>query len=155
MSWLRYAAERRTRGIDLFAYIAGLLLLIVAAGKLHMILGEAKILRSADPIFQVEVRYLYCIAAAFELTTALFCFVWRGSSFTVGVIAWFATIVLVYRFGFWWVGDQKPCSCLGSWTSGLGISTESADVIAKSVLAYLLIGSYGSMFVLRRGSNSV
>ena len=40
------------------------------------------------------------------------------------------------------MGWHKPCGCLGNLTDALGISPETADTVAKVLLAYLLIGSY-------------
>ena len=50
--------------------------------------------------------------------------------------------------GLWYLGWQRPCSCLGNLTDTLHISPHVADVAMKIVLAYLLVGSYGGLLCL-------
>jgi hypothetical protein len=48
------------------------------------------------------------------------------------------------------VGYHKPCSCLGNLTDALHIPPPMADTAMKIILAYLLIGSYATLFWLWR-----
>jgi len=66
------------------------------------------------------------------------------------IYAALATSFLVYRIGLVLVGYYRPCSCMGSLTEELHISPEIADMAMKIILAYLLIGSYGSLIWLWR-----
>jgi len=86
-----------------------------------------------------------------ELVVALVCLVSRRTlAIKAGLIAWLATSFLIYRLGLVWVVYQKPCSCLGNLTDALHISPQIADTAMKIILAYLLIGSYATLFSLWR-----
>ena len=68
----------------------------------------------------------------------------------MGLVVWLATSFLVYRIGLVWVGYKKPCPCLGNLTDALHIPPQTADTAMKIILAYLLIGSYATLFWLWR-----
>jgi hypothetical protein len=65
-------------------------------------------------------------------------------------LAWLSTSFLIYRFGLVWAGYHKPCPCLGNLTDALHIPPQTADTAMKIILAYLLIGSYATLFWLWR-----
>lgn len=83
----------------------------------------------------------------FELTVALVCFFANRMAAQVGLLAWLATNLVVYRLGLIWLG-QKPCSCLGNLTDALHIPPQIADTTMKIILGYLLLGSYTTLFWL-------
>jgi len=85
-----------------------------------------------------------------ECIIALVCFFSRWLELKAGLLAWLATSFLFYRLGLIWVGYHKPCSCLGNLTDALHIAPQTADTAMKIVLAYLLIGSYATLFWLWR-----
>jgi hypothetical protein len=85
-----------------------------------------------------------------ELVVAMLCFFSRSIQLAVSCVAWLATNFLLYRFGFAWMGYHKPCSCLGNLTDALHIPPQTADTAMKIILAYLLIGSYATLFWLWR-----
>jgi hypothetical protein len=85
-----------------------------------------------------------------EIVTALICFINRRPALSLGLVAWLSTNFVFYRIGLVWVGWHKPCSCLGNLTDALHISPQTADTVMKIILAYLLIGSYASLFWLWR-----
>ena len=55
-----------------------------------------------------------------------------------------------YRIGLWWIGWQKPCSCLGNLTDALHISPQVADNVMKGLLAFMLIGSVSLLILHQR-----
>jgi hypothetical protein len=83
-----------------------------------------------------------------ELGVASVCLFARATKIALTLVAWLATIFVLYRVGLFLVGYHKPCSCLGNLTDALHISPEMADAAMKVVLGYLLIGGYGSIFWL-------
>ena len=101
-----------------------------------------KLLTVVDPIVGIPFKYLM-LAAVAELPIAAVCLFAKANRLATVLVAWLASIFLVYRLGLWWIGWKKPCGCLGNLTDTLGISPHTADVIIKGLLAYLLIGSYG------------
>jgi hypothetical protein len=129
-----------------FIRSAGILLIITSAAKLISAGGSANILQNLDPVLSISFRQLFLIAGIFELTVALVCLFVKMVNVRLGLVAWLATNLLLYRMALWWVGYQKPCSCLGNLTDAIHISPPVADNLMKGALAYLLIGSYGILF---------
>ena len=128
-----------------FIVSAGILLLLTATAKLASGFGNARVLQIYDPFFRIPFRYLLLGAGTVELIVAFVCLIYRPIGLRAILIAWLATNFLVYRFGLLWIGYQKPCGCLGNLTDALHISPKTADFGMKSVLAYLLIGSYATL----------
>jgi hypothetical protein len=48
------------------------------------------------------------------------------------------------------MGWHRACNCLGNFTDAIHVSPQIADNVMKGVLAYLLIGSYATLFWLWR-----
>jgi hypothetical protein len=71
------------------------------------------------------------------------------------LVAWLATSLLAYRIGLVAVGYHRPCPCLGNLTDALHIPPQIADTAMKIILAYLLIGSYATLFWLWRQHRKV
>jgi len=85
-----------------------------------------------------------------EVVVATVCFFNRSIQLAVSLVAWLATSFLFYRIGLARMGYHKPCSCLGNLTDALHIAPQTADTAMKFILAYLLVGSYGTLFWLWR-----
>lgn len=136
--------------LRIFFLLAGFILLIAASGKIGSANGHAPILRNLDPVFAVPFREVLFFVATLEIAVAMFCFFSRRPGLKAGLIAWLATGMVVYRLGLIWIGYSKPCSCMGNITDALHIPPQVADNIVKIILAYLLIGSYATLFWLWR-----
>ena len=136
--------------IRLFLYSAGAILLLTAAAKFISSLGHGRILLTADPLIALPFRELFLIACVIEAIAALTCFFSRQPWLSAGLVAWLATSLVAYRFGLWKIGWHKPCSCLGNLTDALHIPPQTADTAMKIILAYLLVGSYATLFWLWR-----
>jgi hypothetical protein len=133
-----------------FPYSAAVLLVITAVAKLASAFGAAPILHVRDPILPWSNRWVFCLAAALELTVVLVCFSKKNRQVKSGTIAWLATMFLLYHLGLWFVNYPKPCDCLGGLTDALHISQATSGNIAKGILAYLLIGSYACLLHIWR-----
>jgi hypothetical protein len=131
-----------------FIFSAGLLLLVTAMAKFISASGSAKILITIDPIFAISFRYVLVLVGICELVIVIVCFFGKRLGLQAGLVAWLATSFLAYRFCLVWLGYHKPCSCLGNLTDALSIPPQIADNAMKFILAYLLIGSYASLFWL-------
>lgn len=129
-------------------YTASVLLLLASLSKLVSAAGNAAILHERDPILGLQYRYLFCLAGILELQVALVGFTQRPIGFRTGLIAWVASIVTAYRLGLFWIGYQGHCRCLGDFTDALHIRPQTTDTAMKIILAYLLIGSYATLFWL-------
>jgi len=130
----------------LFIRSAGGLLLVTALAKLVSALGTAQILQSADPIFQMSFRHVFWIAGAIELAVALVCLLGRNILLQSALLAWLATDFFLYRLGLVLTDYHRPCPCLGNLTDALHISPGIADNSMKVALAYIVIGSYLTLF---------
>ena len=133
-----------------FVVGAGVILAITGIAKVWSGMGNAKFLSVADPITGVQFRLLLVVVGVVELVIALVCFFSKGHKLPLWLAAWLATNFVLYRFGLWWMDWHRPCSCLGNLTDALRISPQLADNIMKLALAYLLLGSYASLFWLWR-----
>jgi hypothetical protein len=84
------------------------------------------------------------------MLVALMCFFCRRILLPVGLVAWLATSFLAYRICLVLVGYHRPCNCMGGLTDALHIPPQVADAVMKSILAYLLAGSYATLIWLWR-----
>lgn len=125
-----------------FLKSSAVVLTVTGLAKVFAATGPARALDVPGPILGLSFRHLLLLVGLVELLIAFFCVFTEKRSLSVAAIAWLSTNFLLYRMGLWWMGWHKPCGCLGNLTDALRISPETADLIAKVLLAYLLIGSY-------------
>jgi hypothetical protein len=137
-----------SRWIRLFIRSAGVLLIITATAKFVSTGGSARILQNPDPVLSIPFRHVFWFVGAIEIITAVVCLFGKSIRLQAGLVAWLATNFALYHLGLLLVGYQKPCSCLGNLTDVLHISPKVADTAMKIILAYLLIGSYATLFWL-------
>lgn len=140
----------RRKPINIFLRSASALLVVAAIAKLVSSAGSARIMQNPDPILAIPFRHVFWIVGGIELVIAMVCIFDKRIEIKAGLVAWLATSFLVYRIGLILVGYHKPCSCLGNLTDALHIPPQTADMAMKIILAYLLIGSYASLFWLWR-----
>ena len=85
-----------------------------------------------------------------ELVIAGICLFGKGIKLRTSLLAWLASTFVAYRLDLGWIGYQKRCPCLGNLTDALHVSPQTADTAMKIILAYLLLGSYATLFWLWR-----
>ncbi|MPN20332.1 hypothetical protein SDC9_167710 [bioreactor metagenome] len=129
-----------------FVASAGVALAITGLGKLSIAFGSAGWLSSSDPISGLPIGSLLLTVGTLELMLCALCFVKLNQTSTLFLITWLASSFLLYRIGLWWIGWQSPCNCFGSLTSFLQVPPSLADAVARGLLVYLLLGSYGLLF---------
>ena len=149
-----FFGDKREKWIKWFIISTGSILCVTGLVKIISIHGDAKILELSDPIFQISFRHLMSVTGNLELIISAFCFFGKKTVLQIGVIAWLATVFLLYRIGLIAVGYRRPCPCLGNLTDTLHISPQAANTTAKIFLAYLLVGSCCSLFYLVRRNAS-
>jgi hypothetical protein len=130
-----------------FALSAGAILATSGIAKVWSGLGSSKFLAVVDPIIGIKFGQLMSLVGLVEIVIALVCFFSKRQILALTLVAWISTNFAVYRLGLWWMNWHRPCNCLGNLTDALHISPQTADNIMKVVLAYLLIGSYGLLFL--------
>jgi hypothetical protein len=140
----------KSKLIRIFIISAGVLLLTVGLAKLVSASGSARILQSIDPILLISFRNVFWMVGAIELIIALICLFGKGIGLQAGLTAWLTINFVLYHFCRSWINYHKPCSCLGNLTDTLHIPPQTADMAMKIILAYLLIGSYATLFWLWR-----
>jgi len=126
----------------LFIVSAGGILLFTGFAKLISTFGNQKILDVTDPIFGLSFRCVILIVGILELIVSGVCLLTIKRNLSQILIAWMATSFLLYRLGLWFIGWHHPCPCLGNFYDAIHLSPRIADLVNKSVLAYLLVGSY-------------
>jgi hypothetical protein len=131
-----------------FLCSAAIILLLTATAKFISSAGSGRILLEHDPLTDFQFRNLFRIVGCIEAAVALFCFCGKRTWLPAGLVAWLATSFLTYRIGLVMVGYDRPCSCMGNLTDALHIPPQAADTAMKIVLAYLLLGSYATLFWL-------
>lgn len=129
-----------------FCVSSGVIFSISGMAKIWSACGNAEILKRLDPIFGIQFGHLMVITGILELAAATLCLLNKSKVIATAVVAWLASGFLTYRLGLWWIGWRRPCSCLGNLTDALHIAPETADTAMKIVLAYLLVGSYATLF---------
>lgn len=140
------------RSVSFFIYSSGILFLLTGGAKLISGSGTARILNDLDPVFLISFRHILYVTAVVELCVAAICLFSKNRKLQAGLIAILATNFVLYRFGLYWLGYRGgACPCLGNLTDALHIPPQTADTVMKIVLAYLLIGSYATLFWLWKG----
>lgn len=140
MNALRQGHHRMTR---YFLFSGGIVFSLTAAAKILMAVGDAEILKMPDPLFtDLSNRTLLVLAAVMELSVVVYICRSNVSYLRrIGAIVWIATVFLSYRFGLIYTGNRGGCKCLGNIGDSLRLSPAALDLVASSILAYLLLGS--------------
>ena len=125
-----------------------MVLVLTGAAKIISAAGSARILKLSDPILGVPFYKLFLILGAAEIAIALLCLKGKNLILQSALVAWLSASFLFYRLGLLWVGFGSHCPCLGNLTDSLHIPPQTAEWAANLLLAYLLIGSYSSLFLL-------
>ena len=133
-----------------FLYSAAVVLFFTAAAKVISSFGHGTILQLRDPLIGLQFQDLFRIVGVIETVVALSCICSKRIWLPSGLVAWLGTSFLTYRIGLVAVGYHRPCSCMGNLTDALRIPPQTADTAMKIILAYLLIGSYATLFWLWR-----
>lgn len=142
--------SRAAKLVEVFVHSAGTILIATSIAKIVASTGGQNILITFDPITHLHFRDEFIAAGTIEMLIGSLCLFAERLVTNALLVAWLATSFLVYRFGLVWVGWHKPCSCLGNFTDALHIPPHTADTAMKIILAYLLIGSYATLFWLWR-----
>jgi hypothetical protein len=139
-----------------FFSLAAIFLFLTGVAKIWSAFGAAKILTTHDMIFGVQFRILFFTVGLIELFVGWACLDFlRRKTFSAIILAGFATNLLMYRIGLSILHWQRPCHCLGNLTDALHIPPQIAEISMKIILAYLLIGSYATLFWLWRQKRQV
>ena len=136
--------------IKVFIKTAGCLLFVTSAAKLFSSIGSANVLSQHDPVLLISFRHLLQAAALVELCVAVLCIYGNSRVYQCGAVAILSINILLYRFGLYWIGFHGLCPCLGNLSDMLPVPPQAIDTAMKILLAFLFMGSCGSLFLLCR-----
>jgi len=125
------------------------MLLLTAVAKIVSSGGNAGALNVNDRVFGLPNSYLLLLAGLVEGAAAIFCFIGKSRRMQVAILAWLASVFLLYRLNLWAQGYRGLCPCLGNMTSAIHLPSRAADWWLRVVLGYILIGSYSALLWLR------
>lgn len=127
---------------SLYFYSSGFLLLLTGLLKLISVQDDVAYLKEPDPLFYfLSIRQILTVSSVLEIGIGMLLFVTTNCWIKVFAAIWFSILVLTYRIGLYVIGYNGPCQCLGGAGQWLHLSRHTIDVIMKSILAYLLVGS--------------
>ncbi len=133
--------------VRIFTYSAGALLLALASACFLVNLTAPKdLVQPHDPVFALAFSYVYWAVGGLGLAVGLLCLFGARPALSAAWVGWLATSFLVYRIGLISVGCRDLTGFLDSVTYAFGISARTASVLADTVFAYLLGGSYAVLF---------
>lgn len=130
-------------------YYVSIAIILVMASLLKLLAvdGSQALLNEPDLVFNVPNRLLLKGTALIELAVGIFLIGKADKKHKALVVAWLATSFLIYRIGIFAVSDGRGrCACLGSLTDSIPVTPDQAEMLAKLVVAYMIIGSYGILW---------
>jgi hypothetical protein len=130
-----------------FIHCIALILFIIAVAKLFSIFSVAQIWELPDPILSISNKWLFISSAGLDLGLSAFLLMSNRQTAKLIVLAWFATDVIIYRFGIRHVGGIYLLSCIGNITNKDLILPRALNVILWIFLCYILVVSYGVLAI--------
>jgi hypothetical protein len=124
----------------------GLVLGVTGCAKVVSFFGIERILYLNDPILGIPFRYLLLLVGILEILIAGVCVLSNKPKLSSLLVAFLATNFAIYRLALWFMGWHRPCNCMGNLADAMHIPPQTADAAMKIILAYLLIGSYATLF---------
>ncbi len=128
----------------LFAFLmsSAFLLLLTGLAKIFSLVhgSGGPILDKPDSvIWFVSNRAVLSLAATLEILLAGFLIVHRNRQphHQLLMLAWFSTLIWLYRFARFLSGDPAPCKCLGDLLAWTGLSDDATRNIILGVLIYV------------------
>lgn len=141
--------EKKSKYSQIFILTSTFIFVAAGTAKALSALGDSNILNELDPLFGLKNRYLMFVVGVLELGVSAYLALgnhWLTKTFAIICLT---TNITLYRIGLWWVDAKKTCGCLGDLSSSIGLSDQSADLIMKCILAYLLLGGI-ILIIIRR-----
>ncbi len=133
------------RGIKLFIYSIGGILLAAALIRFLIAAGSTPVLDLPDPLLGIPLRYAVLTIGGLELTVAIICLFGQRLGLQVAWLAWLATDCAVYWTGLCVSRIHPQASCIGSLTDPLLLSRGTPGFLTAFLPVYLVLGSYASV----------
>jgi predicted RNA-binding Zn-ribbon protein involved in translation (DUF1610 family) len=136
------------KGIKLFNYSAGAILLAASLERFLITADSAPVLALPEPVLGIPLRYAVLLVGAFELVVAMICLFGRQIGLQLGWLAWLATNYAVYRIGLLTMGIHQQGTCIGSLNDPLHLARGTVEILVGFLPLYLLAGSYAAVIWL-------
>src|SRR6267142_3585081 len=112
--------ERIASWPEWFMVFAGGILAFDGTAKLLAVLEKSQQLYLSDPIIGIQFHYLFIMSGIIELLVAYLlalplCLFTIKRKLALGLMAWLATNLIVYRIGLWSMGWYHPYPWLAEW----------------------------------------
>jgi hypothetical protein len=125
-----------------FVISAGVLLAVVGGAKWWSATGDARILKQTAPLLGIPWRDAMILLGGLEIALSLFCLLHYRRRSARLFVQWISLNFALYQAGLWWIG-WATCGCQGQITNALRLSDQTAGIVIKLLLAWLLLGSWG------------
>jgi hypothetical protein len=123
-----------------YFYSAGTILSTTGLAKIWSAFGNAPILLTSKPIFNVPFWEAFLVAGILEVLVAVVCFTKAPSRSVAWLLIWLGASFLVYRMGLIWVGYRRPCPCLGTLVDAIHLNPTVANMAMMISLSYIILG---------------
>jgi len=136
---------------DLFQTSAGALLLAMASALfLINTTSPVDLITPHDPILGFSIKTVFWTIGCIAFLIALDCLFGTQLFRPMFLLAWLVTSFLVYRIGLISAGIHGLTGLLGGFPYAFGMSAEIANGLIQTILGYLFLGSYGTLWWLAR-----
>jgi len=132
-----------SRWVGYFVASASAIFFITGLVKLISSFGRGRILNEFDPVFGFSYRTLFFSVGLIELAVAAALLVSTNPMIRLIMIAWLVSAFWIYRSAVHFLGDPKPCKCLGTLTQTIHIPEKTAENSMLFALCYLTCGVLG------------
>jgi hypothetical protein len=130
-----------------FFWAAAVILFLTAAAELSSTVNDAQFLNQSDPLLFISSRRVLALTGVFELLISGFLLMGQNKWLKLGLAAWLATDLLVYRIGLQWTDAPNYSDCLGNFNDWLPIPPRILHMIMVLILGFLIVGSYALLIL--------
>ena len=117
------------------------LLATFATGLFLCNIADAQLYQAHDPLLAVSMNIFFWILGLGAMSVAVACIIIRQTCFKLALVLWFATNLIIYRFGLQCQGVHDARGYLGSLAHTFNISSGVTNILLSLLFLYLFIGS--------------
>ena len=130
----------------LFVSSASVLLLAAALALFISVWAGRGLIHPHEPLLGMSLPLFSWIIGGFELVFGLICLFGKKSILQATLVLWLAANLVAYLAGISWMGGSVGFKgYLGDVSAAFGISADTADMMLKTLVLYLLAGSLLSL----------
>ena len=103
--------------------------------------ASIKLVQPHDPLFVIPMDVFFWILGRVAMAVVLACIFMRQPCLKLALILWFATNLIIYRFGLQWQGVHNLRGYVGSLAYPFNLSNGAANCLLSLLFLYLFIVS--------------